>query len=396
MPKKNIAVIGGGFAGISALRRLTRCRKTLPPDFEVVLIDRKDCSEFLPLLPDVAGGWMRPEPLSTDLRPLAESRGSGFIRDEVTEVDLKKKKITLAGGSLDYEFLLICPGSETNFFGSAQARDNCFKLDCVADALRIQDTLSARAVAASRLNVVVVGGGYTGIEIATNIRFLLTGQKADFHVSIVEKAPEILMMVPAWMRAEVRRELAALDVELALNDSLRSYDGRTAALESGRKIENAFCVWAAGVKTPPFVEKLAVEKERTRIKVTQDLRIGGWEDAGVFVAGDAASFHDRKSGAPIRMAVMFSIGQGVVAARNIAAGILHRPLSEYRPVDLGYLIPMAHGRACGPVVGIKARGFAGYLMHYYMCIYRSESRNRPEIVKDFLRKRAVKQKEEVK
>ncbi len=86
------------------------------------------------------------------------------------------------------------------------------------------------------------------------------------------------------------------------------------------------------------------------------------------------------------MAVMFSMGQGKVAASNIMNSILKKPLIKYHPVDLGYLVPLAHGKAPGVVFGRRINGFPGYIMHYLMCVYRSYWKNMGGIIKDLLLK----------
>jgi len=144
------------------------------------------------------------------------------------------------------------------------------------------------------------------------------------------------------------------------------------------------CVWTAGVRTSGFVEALNVRKARTRIPVDAKLNVRERGCRNLFFTGDSAHFTDRKTEKALRMAVMFSMGQGRVAAENILRDIQGRRPLEYHPVDLGYLVPMAHGKAPGKVLGLNVRGFPGYAMHYAMCVYRSYRRNRPGIIKDLL------------
>ncbi len=386
MSKKNIVIAGGGFAGLSALRRLSGFKKSSLTDFNLVLIDRKDAFEFLPMLPDVTGGWLDPEGLRSDLKKACNSQRCEFIKDEVTGIDIARRKITFSNSSLDYEYLLISSGSETNFFSSSNERPGVYKLDNVDDAIKIRKALLKRVEEAPPVNIVIVGGGYTGIEIATNINYLLGRRGANHRIFILERANDILTMVPGWIRDEVRKELMKLNIEIISGDSLKEYDGETVFLESGEKKEHAFCIWAAGVKTPSFVDKIEAEKERTRIKVTEELWMKNAQDKNVFVAGDASAFFDERAKNFLRMAVMFSIGQGKVAAANIGNTVLKKPLIKYRPIDLGYLIPMAHGKAPGVVMARRIHGSLGYLMHYFMCIYRSETINKMRVVRDLLKK----------
>ncbi|MCX5678857.1 MAG: FAD-dependent oxidoreductase [Candidatus Omnitrophica bacterium] len=390
MQKKNIVIAGSGFAGTSAFRRLNRYRGTLVKyGYEIILIDEKDDFEFIPMLPDLIGGWLDPARLRSSNSELASQYGCSFIKGRIDALDPERKMVSIGVQNINYEYLIISTGSCTNFFNNQLVQASCRKVDTIADALNIKEELSAIASKKGEVDVVVIGGGYTGIESATNIRWLFRREgTVRCHVTMVEKAPDILMAVPEWMRKEAHKELEGLGVIMICGDSLKSYDGRTVNLESGRSIKADICLWTAGVKLSPYLDGLKAEKERTRIKVTPTLKIKEPKYDNIFVAGDTANFQDNDTALAIRMAVMFSMGQGKVAAENIVRSISNKRLIEYRAVDLGYLIPMAHGKATGIVLGRRVHGLLGYLLHYCMCIYRSEWKNMFGIVKDLTAKMA--------
>lgn len=389
MAKKNIIVVGGGFAGISALKKLSTIRK-INKNFKIILIDRKDNFEFLPVLPDIVGGRLNPENAGVNLRKLSLRLGFDFIKSEAKDVDFTGKKLFLNESVISYEYLVLCSGAETNFFNNREIENSCLKLDTVNDALEIKEAILKKTRESKTANIVVVGGGYTGVEIATNISYLLE-KKASYKIYLLERSSDILGMVPDWIRQKVREELEFLGIEVIGSDSLKKYQDKTVFLESGKNIENAICIWAAGVKTGSFIDKIEIEKERTRIRVKENLKIESKDYEGVFVTGDAASFYDQKWKNNLRMAVMFAMGQGKTAAQNILQSILKKPLLRYRPVDLGYIVPMAYGKAFGLVLGKEVRGFLGYLIHYLACIYRSDSNNRIGIIRDlFFKKNNLK------
>lgn len=385
MPEKRIVIAGGGFAGTAALRHIYYFNRFLFKDYSVILVDKKDNFEFLPMLPDVIGGWCGPGSVSADLGGIARKCGAMFVKDEIAGLDIPGKKIELRSGRLDYEYLLIATGSETDFFGRDDL-SGCSKLDSVSDAAAINKRLRERAGCGGMVNVVIIGAGYTGIELATNADLFLNAGTANYKIYIVEKGGDILGMLPGWIRREVRDELERMNIEVVLNDSLDGYDGEQARFSSGREIEDAFCVWSAGVKTPGYLEGAPLEKENTRIRVNEDLTPSGKRAEGVYAAGDAAYFYDRKNARALRMAVMFSLAEGKTAAANIANSAAGKPAVRYKPVDLGYLIPMAGGKAPGIVMGARVHGHAGYLMHYLMCLYRSERVNRALIARDLAAK----------
>ena len=379
-------IAGGGFAGISALRRLKKHKRVLKRGFKLMLLDSKPYSEFLPMLPDVVGGWMRPELLRYDLASLAEKQGAEFIRTGITSLDSANRIIKTGAGDIPYEYAVLATGSMTNFYGSADLQNSCMKLDNIDDAELINRSILEKAGKAGELNIIVVGGGYTGIEIATNINYLLMDRNVEYRVCVIERADDILLMLPGWIRKGVKRELDRLRIHVMTSDALREYDGSKATLSSGKEFNNALCVWSAGVKTPEYIDGSEFNKQKGRIRVDEQLRPLDPPREGVFIAGDTADFSHGLYKKPLRMAVMFSMGQGKTAAENVVKSILKKPLVKYRPLDLGYLVPVASGKALGKVMGMSVKGFPGYFMHYFMCAYRSEWGNRTGIMSEFIKK----------
>lgn len=335
------------------------------------------------MLPDVVGGWLKPERVRYDLARCARRTGFEFMQGRIGEIDSKGRTIRLDGAALSYEYAILCTGSRTNFYGDAELEHRCYKLDDGEDALLLRNALMERAHASPEVNVVISGGGYTGVEIATNAAFLLSRRGAKHRVMIVERSAHALMALPDWVRREVEQNLAKVGVEVICGDALKAYDGCEAVLGSGRRIDHAVAVWAAGVRTSPFFDHMALGQDHSRIVVDQALRPQSDPSCGLFVAGDAASFADSATGMPLRMAVNFSLGQGRTAAENILRGIEGRLLQSYRGQDLGFLVPMANGVAPGFAKGVRVHGRLGHLLHYLMCVRRAEWPNKFGILRDF-------------
>ncbi|MDD4013864.1 MAG: FAD-dependent oxidoreductase, partial [Candidatus Omnitrophica bacterium] len=268
MPKTKIVIAGGGFAGISALKTLSKRSERSKRSIEITIIDKKPYSEFLPMLPDVAGGWLRPELLRTDLRRIAASAGAVFAQEEITGLDTAAGSLRTREREILYDFLILATGSETNFYANDVLSRKCLRLDTVEDAVSIREKVLQRGKS-GEVNIVISGAGYTGVELASNLDILLKEKGVQHNVSIVEKADEALMMLPGWVRREVMEELGKMGIEILTGTSIREYDGSTAVLSSGEKVDNALCVWAAGVKTPSYVEASSLPKERSRILVEE-------------------------------------------------------------------------------------------------------------------------------
>ena len=277
---------------------------------------------------------------------------------------------------IKYDYLIIASGSQTNFYGQNEIRISASKLDAVEDARRILDALQADLFKA----FVISGGGYTGIEIAGNLWLYFRLAKIDKKIVIVELAADILGPVPSWMKDYIRQNLRRLGIEVVTEAKAEKVEQNKIYLSNGRCLEQAMLIWASGVKTADFISRLNAAKDRQgRIKVDEYLRINDY----AYAVGDAAQCQFR--GKPLRMAVQFSIAQGRLAAENILRQIKRRPLKKYRPLDLGYVIPMANNKSCGRILGLNLKGLLPTLLHYTMCVYRLLSwRNRLAIIRDLI------------
>lgn len=367
---KKIVIIGAGFAGLSALN-LLRGKK----DIEITLIDNKETSDFLPLLPDCIGRGINPDNLKLDISK-ATSR---LIKEEVRKIDLNKKEVITRNQILSYDYLIIASGSETNFYGNEFIHQNAYKLDGVEDARRIIEAIRNKQFD----NYVVVGGGYTGVEVATNLKIFLNKASRKARVVIVERAPAILGVLPEWMKKYVEVNLIRMGIEVLTVSGVEKIEGERIYLTGGNTLDNAFVVWAAGVKAAQFIQDLKVEKNpQGRIKVDEYLRL----NESCFVVGDTAYVAYQNNF--LRMAVQFAIMEGGVAAKNILKSIKGSSLIKYKPIDLGYVIPMANNRSCGQVFGVNLKGFLPTMLHFMMCIYRSYGiKNKLGIIGDLIKGR---------
>jgi len=374
----DIVVIGAGFAGLAAARVFSRHRKALGGR-RVILVDAKRTFDFLPILPDMIGGRIVRDHAVLDVAEYLERLGVNFENGEAASVDMAAREVRLKDGhALGYEYLLVCCGSVTNFYGAVEIEKHALKLDSADDAAMIQNTV----VTYPQKKFLIVGGGYTGIEIATNIaRFLRRHRVRKYNIHVIERQEDILTALPEWMRDYCRLNLCRLRIQLHVGASISQRTESSVTLSNGLRIDDCLFVWAAGVQTPGFVRRLPSEQDpQGRLKVDKTLSFA----EGAFAAGDAAAF--MKKGRALRMAVQFSLNEGHLAAENIlrlCAG--RKKLKAYRPLDLGYLVPMANFRACGTVLGVPVLGFVGWILHYAMCIYRSLSlRHRLGIARDIL------------
>ena len=360
----DIVIIGAGFAGLEAARVLSGKRKALGQR-RIIVVDAKRTFDFLPVLPDVISGRIPRAHASVDLAAYLENRGVSFENAQVESLDTNAREVRLKSGHvLSFEYVIVAPGSQTNFYGMKDLEKRALKLDSAQDAAMIQNTVCTYPEKC----FVIVGGGYTGIELATHIARLLKKRRVKkTRIHVIERQEDILGSLPVWMKNYCRINLCALRVALTTDVSIKESTDAFLKLSNGLEIPDYLLIWAAGVQTPDFVRQLAVPKDRQgRLETDATLQFA----PGAFVAGDAASLASR--GKPLRMSVLFSLKEGRVAAGNVVRLCLgKKDLKKYRPLDLGFLVPLSNRKACGQVFFLPIRGFIGWVLHYLMCIYRS-------------------------
>lgn len=356
--KKKIVIIGCGFGGFFASQHFLRHKG----DVEVTVIDRKESFDFLPVLPDSVGRNINPDLLAYPIRHLSQRFEFNFINEEVKSVDIDKNIVLTSERNFNYDYLIIASGSETNFYGNEQIKKYAYKLDDVLDTRILLNALEKKNFDC----FIISGGGYTGIELATNLRVYLNKKSIRKKIIIVEKLASILGPLPEWMKTYTYNNLKRLGIDVFPNTTVDKVAEGVVSLSNGQIFNNAMLVWVAGVKTADFLRNINAEKNpQGRIKLDEYLRLKD----NCFVVGDCAYIRHKNSF--LRMAVQFAIYQALSAASNIIRSSKGLRLDKYRPIDLGYIIPMANNQSCGSIMGLNVTGLAATMMHFTMCVYRS-------------------------
>jgi NADH:quinone reductase (non-electrogenic) len=373
---KRIAIVGAGFAGLQAAFGLERLFRG-SDGYEVTLIGDVNYFLFTPLLPQVASSYINPRHIVQAVRDIRGGRRFRFLRETVEAVELDARRLRLAGGSLDYDYLVLAPGSRTDYFGIPGAREYTLDYKTLEDGVTLRERIldlcehadhsTDSSERARLLTFVVVGGGYTGVELMAEVRdffykYVLGRfrgiRREDVRLVLVEAAPAVLRSVhPSLARHAVAR-LEAGGVEIRTGAQV------TRCLPEGIEIgENEWIhahtvVWAAGVRAHPLVEALPGPHDRIgRAVVNEHLQLEGHSE--VFVAGDSAApanALDAPRIAPV------AIEQGNLAARNIRHLEGSEKLESYRFVDQGSLVALGMNYAVVNVLGIRFRGYLAWLV----------------------------------
>lgn len=362
METPRVYVIGGGFAGVQAARAVARRSSHAA----VTLIDRNDYATMVPALPDVLSGRVRTGALA---QPLGAAVGEGvaLVQEEVEHVDLTARQIRTSGGVRGYDYLVITNGSTPAYFGFEPDGGTLHTVHSLESARDFRRAAEAHLSADPRAPVVIVGGGYTGLEVASCLTAGGAAGGAEPRITVVELADTVLGFLRQGERERILRYFDSIGVDIRTGTSLARYDGETAVLSDGTEIEGALVCWAAGMRAS--TDGIAGTLEQTRdgrMRTTAALQLPAHPE--VFVAGDAAALE--KDGAVARRAVNFSFYSGRRAGENVAAALAGRPLRDFRPTDLGWIIPLGE-ESVGRVFGaIRVGGRLGLRMHYAMCGFR--------------------------
>lgn len=356
-----ILILGGGFAGRAAAKKLGKAFSG-NNQVEITLIDKNTYTTMLPSLPDLAGGRVNPSSLTEDIQKLIPSKVK-FKQAEIERVDFNTRTVYTKTESVPYDYLIYASGSKTNFFGKEDLFKEAYKMECFDDAITIRDDVEAMLKDGSIKNFVVCGGGFTGLELAANLFHQAKTLQKDINIHVVELADHALPMLKPSMSTYVQNKIEGLGIKFMFSNEVTGYNDQTVTFKNGLPMKNAVLFWSAGVMNAVPVAGNAEALRDQRLVVDGNLRIPNHPE--VFVAGDSAAIKD-KGGAYIRRAVNYAATSGAHAANNLIRAIHNEPLTPFKPIDLGWVIPL-YVSSIGVGLGIGIKGRPGITFHYLMC-----------------------------
>lgn len=377
--QKRIVIIGAGFAGLKLARKIYQ------HNFQVVLIDQNNYHQFQPLFYQVATSGLEPSAISFPLRKIFQKQRNVFIRvAEVEKIIPEEKTLETSLGTTWYDYLVIATGAMTNFFGMDSFAVNSIPMKSVSEALYLRNTLLEnfeRAVTRNNknevnglLNVVVVGGGPTGVEVCGSLaemkKFVLPKDypELDFSqmtITLVEANDHLLHGMSKEAGEKAFRYLIDLGVEVKLEHKVLNYDGLEVSLEDKESFRTNNLIWAAGVKgqmpagiRPEFVVR------GNRIKVNKFNQIDDIPD--VFAIGDIAYMEtaDYPNGHP--QVAQVALQQ----AKNLAINLLNlqngREMIPFQYRDKGSMATIGRNRAVVDLPILRFGGFPAWLVWMFV------------------------------
>ncbi len=393
--ESHVVILGGGFGGLWATRALASA------PVRITLVDRTNHHLFQPLLYQVALAGLSSPDIAAPLRHILRRQRNVEVRmDEARHIDVAARRIVLANGTLDYDFLVVATGARHAYFGHDAWARHAPGLKTLDDALRIRRHMLQAFETAEReddpvaqaqwLEFVIVGGGPTGVELAGTLaeiaRHTLPREfrrcdprRARIH--LVEAGPRVLAAMPESLSARARVQLERLGVEVHVGQAVTSIDDGGIML-GGRRIDARTVLWAAGVAASPLGAQLGVDCDRVgRVRVEADLSLPGHPD--VFVVGDLAAL--AIDGRAVPGVAPAAKQMGAHAAAVIRRRIAAQPTLPFRYRDYGNLATIGRMAAVVDLGRVRFSGaFAWFFWLWAHVFFLIGFRNRIVVMAEWI------------
>ncbi len=381
LPSHRVVVVGGGFAGLNAVRALRRA------PVNVALIDRRNFHLFQPLLYQVATGGLSPANIAAPLRSIVErQQNCEVLLGDVRGFDVANRFVQFNGSQLAYDSLIVAAGARDNYFGHPEWEKYAPGLKTIEDATHIRARLLTAFEQAEReaevecrrrlLTFVIVGGGPTGVELAgTMAEIARHTLKREFRridpseaqIILVEAGERILAAYPPDLSEKAQRSLERLGVVVRTKTMVADVAADHVLVNFGgaqERLATHTIIWAAGVSASPLASALAAATGATldrggRIVVEADMSLPGHSE--IFALGDMANY-SHQGGKPLPGVAPVAIQQGRFVAKLIDARLRGRPLPTFHYRNLGNLATIGRSAAVAEFGKLHVSGFLAWIL----------------------------------
>jgi len=366
---KRVVIAGCGFAGLEAALNL---HKMLKDEVEIVGVDVNTYSSFLPYLHRVAAATIKEKEVVIPLRDFFfEKVDSEFLQEEVTEIRPEENKIVTKRQTIDYDYLLIDLGCETNFYGVSGAEEHCFDFKDAERAARLSEhiermfflakNVSSREEKEKMLRFVVCGGGATGIELVTEltcyVEYLSRMHRinlSDVELVLLEAMPHILSALPENLAKRIvnyaEDAIKKLGIKLLCSKPVVEVGKDFVKLKDGGYIPSNTVVWCGGLQTHKVIKNSGLKTDKKGFLEVNPYLQPTFKDEvleNVYCAGDAITFIDKKTNQPLMKIARHAVDQGKTSAKNIYADIHGEKKIEYTPRTQATIISLGKDDAIG-------------------------------------------------
>ncbi|MGZ8758604.1 MAG: NAD(P)/FAD-dependent oxidoreductase [Aeromicrobium sp.] len=373
--RPHVVVVGGGFGGVAAVRKLKRA------DVDVTLIDRHTYNTFQPLLYQVATASLNPGDITWFLRAIrAKQDNVRFLKGTVLTMDHVHKTLCLESGlTVSYDHLIIAAGVTTNFFGVPGAEESSMPLYKRSQALAVRDRMFAALENAAinrideDLRIVVVGGGATGVETAgafaelRNNDMPTTYPELDpkrVHITLIEMGPFVLAPFHPNLRDYARKALEKRGVDLRLDTTVKEVRADGVIIAKGDQeefLQAGIVVWASGVTAHTTIKDWSIPQGRGgRVMVDEHWKVDGLDD--VYAIGDIAI-----TAQALPQLAQPAIQGGKHVAKLIARAQKGKSMKTFKYTDKGTMATIGRASAIAQIKGLpRLRGFTAWVIWVFL------------------------------
>lgn len=374
--QRRVVVVGGGLGGLKFVSSL---RDT---DFQVVLVDKNNYNQFPPLIYQVASAGLEPSNISFPFRRLFQGWKNFFFRmAEVQHIDTEEKAIKTSIGTIHYDDLVLAAGATTNFFGNKNIEASALPMKSVSESMRLRNTILQNLERAETednearkqalMNIAIVGGGPSGVEIAGVLaemkQTILPRDYPDLdtscmHIYLINATPRLLGAMSERSSREAERALKELGVEVMTNCMVTDYVDKELVLKDGQRISAETVIWVSGIKANN-IDGIPTESigHAGRILVDRFNRVKGLKD--VYAIGDQCIVEGDEAypyGHP--QLAQVAIQQAKTLAKNLIRqekGETEQPFSYH---NLGTMATIGRKKAVVEIGKLKFGGFFAWLL----------------------------------
>ncbi|WP_179107344.1 NAD(P)/FAD-dependent oxidoreductase [Sediminibacillus massiliensis] len=368
MNKPNIVILGAGYGGIMTTVKLQK--KLGVNDANITLVNKHDYHYQTTWLHENAAGTLHHDRTRLPIKDVVDFSKVNFVQDTVLSIKPDDKKVVLENGELDYDYLVVALGFEAATFGIPGLIENAFTISSINSSRLIREHIDYNFAKYNneaenkqeRLNIVIGGGGFTGIEFAGEIANRVPElckeydiDRSKVRIIVVEAAPTVLPGFDPQLVEYAMNALEAKGVEFKVGAMLKECKPDGIVIEKDEKREEIptnTTVWAAGVRANSIVEESGLEVNRGKVEVQPDLRAPSHQD--VFVVGDCALIMNEETGRPYPPTAQIAIQEADVAAHNLSVLIKGgTELETFHFNNQGTVASLGHDDAIGVILGDK-------------------------------------------
>jgi NADH dehydrogenase len=379
--QRRVVIVGGGFAGLTVARTLAKNKA-----FQIVLFDKNNYHQFQPLFYQVAMAGLEPSSIVFPFRKVFQGQKNVFVRmAKVLGVRPESHEIDTEIGALRYDYLVLAMGADTNWFGNEQLRTHAIPMKSVSEALYLRNAIFEdyeRAVTAEDyddrqrfLDIVVVGGGATGVEVAGSLaemkRHIIRKDYQDLNsdeiqIHLIHGAPRVLNAMSEEASAQSEKFLKELGVQLWLDKVVKEYDGKNVIMDDGLTIRADKVIWAAGIIGNKIegIPQSSVARGN-RLICNEFNEVAGMKD--VFALGDIAlQTHEAAwpNGHP--QVAQPAMQQGKLLAKNLIRQFKGAAMLPFRYKDLGSMATIGRHKAVADLPYWKTQGILAWMMWLFI------------------------------